>query len=57
MPKLDSLDVTRRPSASNRPRIVIVTTSDLDEYVHAALRGTASGFFLKDASPAMQVEA
>lgn len=37
--------------------IVIVTTFDLDEYVHAALHGGASGFLLKDASPAMLVEA
>ncbi|MFD5880849.1 hypothetical protein ACFWHN_19395, partial [Streptomyces yangpuensis] len=31
MPKLDGLDVTRRPPGSNRPRTVIVTTSDPDE--------------------------
>ncbi|WP_369779017.1 hypothetical protein [Streptomyces sp. R33] len=36
---------------------MIVTTSDLDEYVHAALHAGASGFLLKDASPAMLVEA
>ncbi|MFD5622640.1 response regulator [Streptomyces yangpuensis] len=57
MPKLDGLEVTRRLSGSDRPRIVIVTTFDLDEYVHAALHGGASGFLLKDASPAMLVEA
>ncbi|MFC9296146.1 response regulator [Streptomyces sp. NPDC057011] len=67
MPKLDGLEVTRRlsgttdpsgPSGGNdTPRIVIVTTFDLDEYVHAALHGGASGFLLKDASPAMLVEA
>ncbi|MFD3544923.1 response regulator [Streptomyces sp. NPDC058655] len=58
MPKLDGLEVTRRLSARDRrPRIVIVTTFDLDEYVHAALHGGASGFLLKDASPAMLVEA
>ncbi|MEU9379217.1 response regulator transcription factor [Streptomyces sp. NPDC048255] len=57
MPKLDGLEVTRRLSAHNGPRIVIVTTFDLDEYVHAALHGGASGFLLKDASPAMLVEA
>ncbi|MFC9818960.1 response regulator [Streptomyces erythrochromogenes] len=44
MPRLDGLDVTRRLSGSDRPRIVIVTTFDLDEYVHAALHGGASGF-------------
>ncbi|MEU5420438.1 response regulator [Streptomyces sp. NPDC001407] len=65
MPKLDGLEVTRRLSAlsaahpehGQRPRIVIVTTFDLDEYVHTALRNGASGFLLKDASPAMLVEA
>lgn len=57
MPRLDGLEVTRRLSGSDRPRIVIVTTFDLDEYVHAALHGGASGFLLKDASPAMLVEA
>ncbi|ARZ70627.1 response regulator transcription factor [Streptomyces sp. HU2014] len=65
MPKLDGLEVTRRlsglaaadPTRAGRPRIVIVTTFDLDEYVHTALRNGASGFLLKDASPAMLVEA
>ncbi|RSS79910.1 response regulator transcription factor, partial [Streptomyces sp. WAC06614] len=58
MPKLDGLEVTRRLSGRTpAPRIVIVTTFDLDEYVHAALHGGASGFLLKDASPAMLVEA
>ncbi|MEU8546894.1 response regulator transcription factor [Streptomyces roseoverticillatus] len=65
MPKLDGLEVTRRlseragtrPGLGGRPRIVIVTTFDLDEYVHTALRNGASGFLLKDASPAMLVEA
>ncbi|MEU9161190.1 response regulator transcription factor [Streptomyces sp. NPDC048424] len=57
MPKLDGLEVTRRLSGSDTPHIVIVTTFDLDEYVHAALHGGASGFLLKDASPAMLVEA
>ncbi|KOU50525.1 response regulator [Streptomyces sp. NPDC060334] len=57
MPRLDGLEVTRRLAGQDTPRIVIVTTFDLDEYVHAALRGGASGFLLKDASPAMLVEA
>ncbi|MBP2402322.1 Nitrogen regulation protein C [Streptomyces netropsis] len=65
MPKLDGLEVTRRlsalaaahPERRRIPRIVIVTTFDLDEYVHTALRNGASGFLLKDASPAMLVEA
>ncbi|WP_406345058.1 response regulator [Streptomyces sp. NBC_00648] len=57
MPGLDGLEVTRRLSGRDRPHIVIVTTFDLDEYVHAALHGGASGFLLKDASPEMLVEA
>ncbi|MFF4103777.1 response regulator [Streptomyces sp. NPDC001903] len=57
MPKLDGLEVTRRLAGRDGPRIVIVTTFDLDEYVHSALHGGASGFLLKDASPAMLVEA
>ncbi|MEV7728389.1 response regulator [Streptomyces sp. NPDC101733] len=57
MPKLDGLEVTRRLAGQDTPHIVIVTTFDLDEYVHAALHGGASGFLLKDASPAMLVEA
>ncbi|EPH42246.1 response regulator transcription factor [Streptomyces aurantiacus] len=59
MPRLDGLEVTRRLAARAgvRPRVVIVTTFDLDEYVHAALHGGASGFLLKNASPAMLVEA
>ncbi|MFH8406199.1 response regulator [Streptomyces sp. NPDC018019] len=65
MPKVDGLEVTRRlaersaahPEYEGRPRIVIVTTFDLDAYVYAALHGGASGFLLKDASPAMLVEA
>ncbi|AIA02995.1 MULTISPECIES: response regulator [Streptomyces] len=64
MPELDGLEVTRRlaeraathPEFHDRPRIVIVTTFDLDEYVHAALHGGACGFLLKDASPALLVE-
>ncbi|MFE6842644.1 response regulator [Streptomyces sp. NPDC057686] len=57
MPKPDGLEVTRRLAGRGGPRIVIVTTFDLDEYVHAALHAGASGFLLKDASPAMLVEA
>ncbi|MFK8846032.1 response regulator [Streptomyces sp. Ac-502] len=65
MPEADGLEVTRRlaeraaahPEYGHKPRIVIVTTFDVDAYVHAALHGGASGFLLKDASPAMLVEA
>ena len=63
MPRLDGLEVTRRitsapPVPGRAPtRVVVVTTFDLDEYVYAALRGGASGFLLKDAGPALLVEA
>jgi DNA-binding NarL/FixJ family response regulator len=49
MPNLDGLEATRRIAArGDIPRIVILTTFDLDEYVFEALRGGASGFLLKD---------
>ena len=58
MPRLDGLEVTRRLAAVESPtRVVVVTTFDLDEYVHAALTGGAVGFLLKDAGPALLVEA
>ncbi|GJF33781.1 DNA-binding response regulator [Kitasatospora sp. NE20-6] len=60
MPGVDGLEVTRRlnaPGRAHTPRIVIVTTFDLDAYVAAALRDGAGGFLLKDASAAMLVEA
>ena len=51
MPVLDGLEATRRISALDvRPRILILTTFDLDDYVYEALRAGASGFLLKDAS-------
>lgn len=55
MPVMDGLEATRqilgaRPSGSDGPRIVVLTTFDLDEYVYEALRAGASGFLLKDAS-------
>jgi DNA-binding NarL/FixJ family response regulator len=49
MPNLDGLEATRRIAAHGAvPRVVILTTFDLDEYVFEALRGGASGFLLKD---------
>jgi DNA-binding NarL/FixJ family response regulator len=53
MPKLDGLEATRRIMAGSGepPRILILTTFDLDEYVYAALRAGASGFLLKDVTP------
>ena len=50
MPRMDGLEATRRIcAAEGAPRIVILTTFDLDEYVYEALRAGASGFLLKDA--------
>jgi DNA-binding NarL/FixJ family response regulator len=53
MPQLDGVQATRELIAGgSRARIIILTTFDLDEYAHAAIRGGASGFLLKDAPPA-----
>lgn len=52
MPNVDGLEATRRIVDSKRrggPRVLILTTFDLDEYVYKALRAGASGFLLKDA--------
>jgi DNA-binding NarL/FixJ family response regulator len=58
MPKLDGVEATRRlTGAGSRARVVILTTFDLDEYVHEAIRAGASGFLLKDAQPAQLVDA
>jgi DNA-binding NarL/FixJ family response regulator len=53
MPVMDGVEATRRIVArGGRPRVIILTTFDLDEYAYAALRAGASGFLLKDAPPA-----
>jgi DNA-binding NarL/FixJ family response regulator len=60
MPGLDGLEVTRQlagPQVRDPLKVVVVTTFDLDEYVHSALRNGASGFLLKDAGPALLIEA
>jgi len=58
MPELDGLEATRRLKASGeRPRVLILTTFDLDEYVYEALRAGASGFLLKDTPPEQLVQA
>ena len=51
MPVLDGLEATRRIVAldPDPPRVIVLTTFDLDEYVFGALRAGASGFLLKDA--------
>jgi DNA-binding NarL/FixJ family response regulator len=52
MPGMDGIEATRLITASGgRSRVLVLTTFDLDEYVHAALRAGASGFLLKDARP------
>ncbi|MGX9885071.1 response regulator [Streptomyces sp. NPDC002276] len=52
MPGMDGIEATRRVvAAGDRSRILILTTFDLDEYAHEALRAGASGFLLKDAHP------
>ncbi|MER5502057.1 response regulator transcription factor [Streptomyces sp. NPDC002561] len=60
MPGLDGIDVTRAlagPGTTDPLRVVIVTTFDLDEYVHGALHAGAVGFVLKGAAPALLTEA
>jgi DNA-binding NarL/FixJ family response regulator len=60
MPALDGLEVTRMlagPGVDDAMPVVVVTTFDLDDYVNTAIRNGASGFLLKDAGPALLVEA
>jgi DNA-binding NarL/FixJ family response regulator len=52
MPVMDGIEATRQLTASDAPpRVLILTTFDLDDYVYDALRAGASGFLLKDATP------
>lgn len=54
MPRMDGVTATRELLAggpAGAPRVVVLTTFDLDEYVYAALRAGASGFLLKDSGP------
>ncbi|MEU2490165.1 response regulator transcription factor [Streptomyces sp. NPDC007883] len=53
MPEMDGLEATRRilTGARGEPRVIILTTFDLDRYVYAALSAGASGFLLKDVTP------
>jgi DNA-binding NarL/FixJ family response regulator len=58
MPELDGLEATRRLTSNEEaPRVLILTTFDLDEYVYEALRSGASGFLLKDTPPEQLVQA
>jgi DNA-binding NarL/FixJ family response regulator len=56
MPRLDGVETTRRLLAAGAgqgvPRVLILTTFDLDEYAFAAIKAGASGFLLKDVPPA-----
>ena len=58
MPVLDGLQATRQITAmDDAPRVLVLTTFDLDDYVYQALRWGASGFLLKDASARELAEA
>jgi DNA-binding NarL/FixJ family response regulator len=53
MPRMDGIEATRRLIAVDRPpRVLILTTFDVDEYVYEAMRAGAAGFLLKDTAPA-----
>lgn len=60
MPIMDGIEATRilaGPGVSEPMAVVMITTFDLDEYVFSALRAGARGFLLKDAGPALLVQA
>jgi DNA-binding NarL/FixJ family response regulator len=60
MPFLDGIEATRQlagPDVNDPLAVVVITTFDLDEYVHGALKAGARGFLLKDAGPELLVQA
>ncbi|MDO4607193.1 MAG: response regulator transcription factor [Bowdeniella nasicola] len=57
MPNMDGLEATAKLAEQNGPKVIILTTFDLDEYVLQAIRAGASGFLLKDAPPEDMLEA
>ncbi|MFG1858782.1 response regulator [Actinomadura geliboluensis] len=57
MPRMDGIEATRLVVAQAGPKVVILTTFDLDEYAFAAIKAGAGGFMLKDAGPAQLLEA
>jgi len=60
MPELNGIEATRLlagPDVANPMAVVVITTFDLDEYVHGALKAGARGFLLKDAGPELLVQA
>jgi DNA-binding NarL/FixJ family response regulator len=60
MPGLDGIEATRQlagPAVEDPLAVVVITTFDLDEYVHGALKAGARGFLLKDAGPDLLLQA
>ena len=60
MPELDGIEATRQIASSERApdtKVIMLTTFDLDEYVHEAMRAGASGFLLKDTPPTQLLDA
>ncbi|WP_421733099.1 response regulator transcription factor [Cellulomonas sp.] len=60
MPEMDGIEATRLlagPDVADPLAVVVITTFDLDEYVHGALKAGARGFLLKDAGPELLVQA
>ncbi len=60
MPEMDGIEATRQlagPTAEDPMAVVVITTFDLDDYVHGALKAGARGFLLKDAGPELLVQA
>ena len=60
MPELDGIEATLQlagPDVAEPMAVVVITTFDLDEYVHGALKAGARGFLLKDAGPQLLVQA
>jgi DNA-binding NarL/FixJ family response regulator len=61
MPRMDGIEATRRITsgggAAGGPKVIILTTFDLDEYAFAAIKAGAAGFLLKDAGPSQLIEA
>ncbi|MYU16301.1 response regulator, partial [Streptomyces sp. SID8361] len=62
MPEMDGLEAARKlldppRGVTHRPKVLMLTTFDVDDYVYEALRAGASGFLLKDAPPADLISA
>lgn len=60
MPELDGIEATRQlagPDVDDPMAVVVITTFDVDEYVHGALKAGARGFLLKDAGPELLAQA